>query len=163
MRHITLALLALASLQAEAKITITQTTCNYQKGLAVSKGDVRFGWQMTSDVNNDHQKAYQLIIKENITGRQVYDSGKKKSKDSQFISTPALTPNRHGYLWQVRVWDKSGKPSEWSQAQAIRIIGDEMDKSQWIGAITRKDARLPEGRFSNAEFKKTISLRNGAP
>lgn len=48
MRHITLALLALASLQAEAKITITQTTCNYQKGLAVSKGDVRFGWQMTS-------------------------------------------------------------------------------------------------------------------
>ena len=96
MRHITLALLALAFLQAEAKITITQTICNYQKGLAVSKGDVRFGWQMTSDVNNDYQKAYQLIIKENITGRQVYDSGKKKSKDSQFISTPALTPNRHG-------------------------------------------------------------------
>lgn len=163
MRHITLALLALASLQAEAKITITQTTCNYQKGLAVSKGDVRFGWQMTSDVNNDHQKAYQLIIKENITGRKVYDSGKKKSKDSQFISTPALTPNRHGYLWQVRVWDKSGKPSEWSQAQAIRIVGDEMDKSQWIGAITRKDARLPEGRFSNAEFKKDYFVEKWTP
>ena len=112
MRKTTIAtLLALAALSAEAKITITGTSCNYQRELAVSQGDVRFGWKMTSDAVNDRQKAYQIIITESVTGKTVYDSGKRKSAESQNITTPDLPANRHGYEWQVRVWDKDGKPS----------------------------------------------------
>lgn len=45
MNYVPLMLLAFASMSAGAKINITHTTCNYQQQLAVSKGDVRLGWQ----------------------------------------------------------------------------------------------------------------------
>ena len=164
MKYLPLALLACAALSANAKIDITQTTCNYQKGLAVSMGDIKLGWQMTSDVDDDKQTAYQIVVTENVTGKRVYNSKKRKSGESQFIAIPQLKPNKHGYLWKVRVWDGKGKPSEWSAEQSIRVVdeylmfGNASDKNYegplWIGAITKEDAKLPEGRFSNAEFKK---------
>ncbi len=149
----TLTLAALAALSASAKIQIKQTSCNYQKGLAVTTGDVKLGWLMTSGIQGDEQTAYQIVITENMTGRKVY-SKKKKSKESQFITVPKLKPNRHGYLWKVRVWDKEGAPSDWSEEKQIRVVASDAKLGEWIGAITKADARLPEGRFSNAEFKK---------
>ncbi len=190
-------MLALSAATADAKITITKNTCNYQDGLAVCTGDIRLGWQMLSDANEDRQTAYQILVTENVTGKKVFNSKKKKSSESQFISIPKLKQNKHGYLWKVRVWDKSGKPSEWSRVQQIRIVapsnspkalynsanrapssspkGEGADQKKgysdssykgnpssplggieggFIGAITKADAKLPEGRFSNAEFKK---------
>lgn len=189
--------MALSAATADAKITITKNTCNYQDGLAVCTGDIRLGWQMLSDANEDRQTAYQILVTENVTGKKVFNSKKKKSSESQFISIPKLKQNKHGYLWKVRVWDKSGKPSEWSRVQQIRIVapsnspiapsnsanrapssspkGEGADPKKgysdssykgnpssplggidggFIGAITKADAKLPEGRFSNAEFKK---------
>ena len=164
MRYTALALIALAAMPASAKIKITQTTCNYQKGLAVCQGDIKVGWQMTSDVAGDRQTAYQLVVRENVTGKNVFDSKRRKTDISQFVAIPQLKPNKHGYLLKVRVWDKKGKPSEWSADQPLRVVDEHLmcgnadDKDYegplWIGAITKKDARLPEGRFSNAEFKK---------
>lgn len=160
MKYIPLLLLAFASVQAGAKLNIMRTTCNYQSGLAVSKGEVKLGWQMSSDINGDRQTAYRIVVTENATGKKVYDTGKRKSGESQQVQIPALSPNRHGYQWKVMVWDSKGKPSSWSPIQALRIVHGTADLSangvrpQWIGAITKKDARLPEGRFSNAEFKK---------
>lgn len=187
MKYLSIALLALTAATADAKITITQTSCNYQKDLAVFMGDIRVGWQMQSNVNNDLQKAYQIIVTENVTGDTIYNSGKKNSSESQFIKLPQLNANRHGYLWKVRVWDKDGMPSEWSRVQQIRIATSNSSTAPsnshkveganqkenilqsnhsplqqggvgggalWIGAITRSAAKLPEGRFSNAEFKK---------
>ncbi len=156
MKTIPTLLLAFSALSAEAKITITQTTCNYQKGLAVVTSGVRLGWQMQSDTDNDRQQAYQILVTENVTGRKIYNSKKKRSGESQFVAIPKLKANRHGYQWKVRVWDKDGNPSEWSRSQTIRVAPALTGKGapSWIGAITRRDARLPEGRFSNAEFKK---------
>lgn len=156
MKTIPTLLLAFSALSAEAKITITQTTCNYQKGLAVVTSGVRLGWQMQSDTDNDRQQAYQILVTENVTGRKIYNSKKKTSGESQFVAIPKLKANRHGYQWKVRVWDKDGNPSEWSRSQTIRVAPALTGKGapSWIGAITRRNARLPEGRFSNAEFKK---------
>lgn len=160
MRYTTLALLTFAMLPVQAKLTVTRTTCNYQQGLAVSKGELNMAWQMRAERNNEQQTAYQIIITENTTGKTIFDSGKKKSSNSQHIKLPTLTPNRHGYLWKVRVWNNKGEVSNWSTSQPIRIVGYGANLSspnimpQWIGAITKKDAHLPEGRFSNGEFKK---------
>lgn len=148
-----LAMLAMASLQANAKLTVTKLTCNYQSGLAVTEGDLRLGWQMTSDTNGDKQTAYQITVFENVTNNKVYNSGKVKSDQSQLIALPKLMPNAHGYYWQVRVWDAKGKASDISSRQDIRVVPASLG-GKWIGAISKKAANLPEGRFSNSVFKK---------
>lgn len=153
MKNFLLSVLLLVSCSAGAKLTVTRLTCNYQDGMAVTYGDIRMGWQMESDINNDRQTAYQIRIFENITGKKTYDSGIKKSAESQLVALPPLGYNRYGYCWQVRVWDAKGKPSAWSTRQYVRVVPSKID-AQWIGAITRADAKLPIGRWSNGVFKK---------
>ncbi|MCD8202381.1 MAG: hypothetical protein LUD48_01915, partial [Prevotella sp.] len=79
-------ILTLAVIPCHAKLSVTKLTCNYQQGLAVTQGDIRMGWQMTSDVNGDAQAAYQIKIYENFTDKTIYDSGKTISDQSQLVS-----------------------------------------------------------------------------
>ena len=151
-QFLTAALVAMA-VQANAKLTVTKMTCNYQSGLAVTEGDLRLGWQMTADTNGERQTAYQITVWENVNNKKVYDTGKVKSGQSQLISIPSLKPNAHGYYWQVQVWDAKGKKSDVSKRQDFRVVPASLG-AKWIGAISKKDAKLPEGRFSNAVFKK---------
>lgn len=159
-----LAIAAFMAIQAGAKLTVTRLTCNYQgeppapesgclSDMAVTEGPVRLGWQMTATANGESQSAYEITIHENVTDRQVYTSGKVKSSQSQLVSVPALKPNRYGYYWQVRVWNDKGEPSDLSLRQKIRVVPAKID-AEWIGAITRKAAKLPDGRYPNTVFKK---------
>ena len=158
------AIVAFAAVSVSAKLTVTRLTCNYQgdpaapesgyiNDMAVTEGDIRLGWQMAATANGESQSAYEITIRENVTDKTVYASGKVKSSQSQLVSAPALKPNRHGYYWQVRVWNDKDEASELSGTQEIRVVPDKID-AEWIGAITKKDAKIPEGRFSNAVFKK---------
>lgn len=163
-KKLLLVLMAFMAIQASAKLTVTRLTCNYHgepsapesgyiNDMAVTEGSVRLGWQMKADANGERQSAYEITIKENVTDKQVYTSGKVKSSQSQLIEVPALKPNRHGYYWQVRVWNDKGVPSDLSGKQEIRVVPAKID-AEWIGAITRKAAKIPEGRFPNTVFKK---------
>ena len=136
-----------------AHITITKTQCNYQYGMALVTDDARVGWQMKSTRNDDRQTAYQLIITERITHDTIYNSYKMLTSQSQSISLPKLPFNNFGYSWKVRVWDKNDYVSFWSSPQDIRVMPAVID-AKWIGAISNKDANIPEGRFANTEFKK---------
>ena len=158
------AIVAFAAVSVSAKLTVTRLTCNYQgdpaapesgyiNDMAVTEGDIRLGWQMAATANGESQSAYEITIRENVTNKTVYASGKVKSSQSQLVSAPALKPNRHGYYWQVRVWNDKDEASDLSGKQEIRVVPDKID-AKWIGAITKKDAKIPEGRFSNAVFKK---------
>lgn len=164
-RIIIAALAALVSLCADAKLTVTRLTCNYQGApvtaddggsidqTAITTGGIRLGWQMTADANGERQSAYEITICENVTNKKVYTTGKVKSSQSQLVNVPALKPNTHGYYWQVRVWNEKGEASDLSKKQEIRVVPEKID-AEWIGAITRKDAKLPYGRFPNSVFKK---------
>lgn len=164
-RIIIAALAALVSLCADAKLTVTRLTCNYQgvpvtaddggsiDQTAITTGGIRLGWQMTADANGERQSAYEITICENVTNKKVYTSDKVKSSQSQLVNVPAQKPNTHGYYWQVRVWNEKGEASDLSKKQKIRVVPEKID-AEWIGAITRKDAKLPYGRFPNSVFKK---------
>lgn len=164
-RIIIAALATLVSLCADAKLTVTRLTCNYQgvpvtaddggsiDQTAITTGGIRLGWQMAADANGERQSAYEITICENVTNKKVYTTGKVKSSQSQLVNVPALKPNTHGYYWQVRVWNEKGEASDLSKKQKIRVVPEKID-AEWIGAITRKDAKLPYGRFPNSVFKK---------
>lgn len=146
-----------------AKLIITKTSCNYQSGeTAIVDGKIRLGWQYADDQGESTmQKAYQIVVRERITLRKVYDSGIVSSEQSQLVELPSLSPNLYGYEWKVRITslsingDKRKKHfSPWSKGQALRVVPDDIQATQWIGAITKKNAAIPDGRWSNEVFKQ---------
>lgn len=147
-------LLACASINAQT-VSISRTSCNYQHGeTALVDGKARVSWQLEGDALAGEPTAYQLVVTERITGRVVYDSGRKESAESQFIELPMLVPNDYGYRWRVRQW--CGKcVSDWSREQTLRVVDDSANnRIPWIGAISKKDANIPVGRWSNSDFRK---------
>lgn len=144
---------------AQAKnITVSRLTCEMQEGMVIVEGYPRLGWAMSSSENGTRQTAYQVEIREAYTGRSVWNSGKVKSSQSQLISTQEADIHRYSpysYVWRVRVWDETDAPSEWSREAKFCLAPEGFSSAKWIGAITREDARLPEGRrFHGAELKK---------
>ncbi len=159
------------SIPLNARQVITKTRCNYQSGkMALVEGKIRVGWQYEDAQGRTiQQRSYQIIVKERFTNRKVYDSGKVESSESQHIEIPPLPHNPYGYTWKVRIGYAQGNKrpilSDWSQEQVIRIAPanllsptSNLQSPQWIGAITKKAARIPEGRWSNAVFKQDSFL-----
>ena len=166
---------ALVCLTASAKLVVTQTSCNHQKGrMAVVEDKVRVGWQYVDSTGETKgQNCYQIEVRERVTGRLVYDSKVIYSGESQLIQLPRLLPNTYGYTWRVRIGYQDGRGkkrrpdhwSEWSNGQDIRVAPSDLGRRsadasataqtpQWIGAITKGAARIPDGRWSNEVFKK---------
>lgn len=158
-KKILLSLLICLSCFVQAKnITISRLTCEMQEGLVVVEGSPRLGWVMESPENGTRQSAYEIDIREAFTGRSIWNSGKVYSSQSQLVSTKGadIRPdNSFNYSWRVRVWDETDTPSEWSSEAKFRAVPERLSSGQWIGAITRQNAHLSEGRkFHGGELKK---------
>lgn len=151
---------------ANAKLAITSTTCNFQSEMALVDGALQMGWKMVADVNGERQTAYQIQIyagntqinadntqRKAYNSGKVYDSGKVMTDESQLVKVPDMKYNATGYSFRVKVWNQDGRSSAWSKSQSFRVMPSSIDAS-WIGAISRKDARIPTGKFPNTDFKK---------
>ena len=158
-RKFLIAALLVMSFAVQAKdITVTRLTCEMRDGRVTTSDTPRLGWQMSSPENGTRQTAYEIEIRDVWAGKVVWNSGKVKSAQSQLVSCAdaALEKDRH-YTWRVRVWDEADTPSAWSAPSDFSILTSEaaFAGSEWIGAITRKDARIPEGRkYHGSELKK---------
>ena len=184
-RLLTLSLLLTACMATSAKLMVTLTSCNHQKGaMAIVADKARVGWQYIERMGWPiNQEAYQIEVHERITRQLIYDSGVVHSAESQLISLPHLAPNVYGYTWHVRIagqgQEKKGKGknrgsdmlewSDWSQEQTLRVVPADLrtlptnrqapiSTPQWIGAISKRDAHIPTGRWSNEVFKKDTFL-----
>ena len=168
-------ILLFVSMTIKAHLVVTKTTCNHQSTpTAIVEDKIIVGWQY-KDSNNwpIKQTKYQIEIRVRGTGQLAYESGTVHSGESQMICLPPLPPTSSGYTWRVRIGhDSDGENnkswthwSEWSTPQTIRVVPKDMKVNtkgeekasatpQWIGAITKKAARIPNGRWSNAVFKK---------
>ena len=158
-RKFLIAALLVMSFAVQAKdITVTRLTCEMREGRVTTSDAPRLGWQMSSPENGTRQTAYEIEVRDVWAGKVVWNSGKVKSAQSQLVSCAdaALEKDRH-YTWRVRVWDEADTPSAWSAPSDFSILTSEaaFAGSEWIGAITRKDAHLPEGRkYHGSELKK---------
>ena len=145
----------LLSVSVQAKdITVIKLTSELKDGFVVTEVSPRLGWQMTSPENGTFQTAYEIEVKDVLTGHVVWHTGKVLSSQSQFVPTSL---EKGHYIWKVRVWDESDTPSAWSGNSEFIITDTDkaFRESCWVGAITKADARLPEGRiYTGAELKK---------
>jgi len=135
----------------------TKLNCEYRSDIAlIDNPNPRLGWINLAVDPADRglsQSAYQIRVassKANLVEADIWDSGKIQSNNSlRIVYQGKKLESRKQYWWQVKVWDQSDKPSDWSEVSSWRmgLIDDEEWKAEWIGAPWDGEEPLP--RSSN--------------
>nr|WP_154783850.1 glycoside hydrolase family 78 protein [Flavobacterium sp. LC2016-13] len=148
---------------SNAQISVTHLTCEMTENpLAVIQSQPRLSWQLVSAKSNVSQTAYQILVasseeKLKKDEADVWDSRRVNSgKNLQISYNGNPLKNETKYFWKVKVWDQNYKISQWSKTAFFRIAPNESDLNPtWIGAITKADSHLPEGRnYHSATYKR---------
>jgi len=133
--------------EQHAELAPAELTCEYATNpLGVDTPRPRFGWLLQSDKRSQLQSAYRVLIATSEKQLQAnvgdkWDSGKVDSDRSvnvEYRGKPLASGEK--CYWKVRVWDKLGRPSTWSQPGSFEMgLMKQSDwKAQWIGVAPPK-------------------------
>ncbi len=155
-------LLQLCMLFSFAQVKIHRLlTENLINPVGIDAQQPRFSWQLVSDKRNVAQSAYEIILSENKT--PIWKTGKVANSQSVQVaySGTALQSGKK-YTWQVRVWDKNGKPSPWSQQAFFQmaLLNAADWKAKWIEPGYVEDSVMRPSPIFRKEFsakKKIVS------
>jgi len=122
-------------------IKAVKPKCEYRiDPLGIDVKKPRLSWILESNVRNQRQTAYHLIVastKENLQKDygDFWDSGKVNSNESVHVvyqGKPLISQVR--YYWKVRVWDKDSKVSKWSNVAwwEMALLNSDCWHGQWI-------------------------------
>lgn len=114
--------------------------------LVIEGGSPRLGWTLVSGSRGERQTAYRILVASSVAALardegDLWDSGRVESDRSVFVLYGGKTQaSRRRSFWKVRVWDRSGRPSEWSPR--AEWTNGEVDNDEWrpdwIGAADEK-------------------------
>ncbi|MEG0849006.1 MAG: family 78 glycoside hydrolase catalytic domain, partial [Flavobacterium sp.] len=143
-------------------LPIRLTTEMAENPLAVVQNQPRLSWQLVSKESNASQIGYIILVASSEEKLQndegdIWNSGRVNSnKNLQITYNGNPLKNETKYFWKVKVWNQTGKISKWSKTAAFRTASLESDLNPiWIGAITKADSHLPEGRnYHTATFNR---------
>ena len=161
------------------KITPTKLTCEYlQNPPVVDVVQPRLAWINITDTDErgQMQTAWQIRVatsKTSLEKPDLWDSKKTESAESnriQYAGKPLAS--RTECWWQVRVWDKNGEVSAWSEPAFWRmgILNPLEWTAKWIGAPWQGEETLPKPMNPNAAlpehlpppapmFRKTFEIK----
>ncbi|MGY5355649.1 glycoside hydrolase family 78 protein [Wenyingzhuangia sp. IMCC45467] len=160
---ICMAVLTACTSAKNANFEVTELTCEMNKHpLAVAANHPRLSWRLTATGFNVSQSAYQILIASSLEKLEentadIWDSGRVTSNQSQLIFIGQSLNAETKYFWKVKVWNQKNEASDWSKTAFFRTVpSTESLKPTWIGAISKEDSHLPEGRhFHTATFKRS--------
>lgn len=145
-----------------SELALGSLTCEYRKDpIGIGVLQPRLSWKIYSDVNNQIQTAYQILVASSAEllkpGKADLWDSKKVNSDQSILVTYKGKPltSRQKCYWQVRVWDKDGNPSAWSAPAyfEIGLLQPSDWNADWIKtAIVFKDSSYPSPVFRK-EFK----------
>lgn len=148
------------SVNAQVKVQNLLTE-NQASPLGLDISQPRFSWQLTSDQRNISQTAFEIKV---MNGKETAWSSGKISSDRSVQVAYAGKELRSGkkYNWQVRVWDNSGKASEWSVPASFQMafLNKADWKAKWISAGFTEDSINRPAIYLRKEFsagKKIVS------
>jgi alpha-L-rhamnosidase len=116
--------------------------CEYQTNpLGIDIVSPCFSWILKSDMRNQSQSAYELIVSNNADAIKklqgnIWSTGKVNSSQSvqvQYAGSPLQSFTR--YFWRVRVYDKNGVASNWSETAWFEtaMLAPSDWQASWIG------------------------------
>jgi alpha-L-rhamnosidase len=113
----------------------------------------RLSWVLESREPGQVQTAFQVIVASSPARLEalqpdLWDSGKVVSDQSVRVRYQGRELASHGQcFWKVRVWDKAGKVSPWSQAArwTMGLFSPEDWRARWIGLDGEERTNYLEG------------------
>jgi len=123
-------------------ITVKEVRCEYLNNpLGIDVTNPRLSWILESDQRGQKQTAYQILVASSIDNlnantADLWDSGKVDSDQSiQVVYAGKKLNSQDDCYWKVRVWDKDGKVSAWSEPArwSIGLLNSSDWKGKWIG------------------------------
>ncbi|MBI4326051.1 MAG: family 78 glycoside hydrolase catalytic domain [Chloroflexi bacterium] len=134
----------------------------------------RLSWTLASEQRGQKQTAYQLVVAaspESLAQNHgdLWDSGKVNSDQTihvEYAGKPLGT--RMLCYWKVRVWDKAGQPSPWSQpaAWSMGLLKASDWDAQWIAYDPSQPAVTPHNGYhsdfaASADAVKWVAVNLG--
>lgn len=131
-----------AVLIAGNSLTISQLWCEYASNpLGIASSHPRLSWRLQSDERGQEQTAYQILVASSLGKLKagegdLWDTRKVASDQSVQVSyagKPLMS--RQICCWAVRVWDKDGKVTPFSDPAIweIGLLSPKDWKADWIG------------------------------
>lgn len=154
--------------QAQSTIKPVQLTCEYLVNpLGIDVKEPRLSWILESDKRGECQTAYQILVSsspELLSKDQgdIWNSGKVTSDQTVHVlySGKQLASGMQ-YWWKVRVWDQSGKTSDWSESATwtMGLLQTEDWQAKWIGLPLNEHAPDAANRFVLPVFRREFSIK----
>ena len=153
----------------------THLRCEYlENPLGLEAPAPRLNWWVESEQRGQKQTAYRLLVastEEKLAREEgdLWDSGQMSSDRTVGIPYRGQTlASRQRCFWKVRVWDKDGQPSAWSEAArwTMGLLRPEDWQGQWISfrdtseiPTSRDRLFLPPARQYRHEFQTAKPVR----
>ncbi len=122
------------------ELTVTWTTTNARThALGIDVDDISLGWTLGAGARGARQQAYQVRVGLAPGRATTWNSGQVMSDRQIDVRLPAslrLQPATR-YHWQVRAWDRHGRPGPWSTPAWFEtglVSAADWQGAQWIGA-----------------------------
>jgi len=133
-----------ATAQSTSPVTLFDLNCEYARNpIGIGASRPRLSWKLSSRRIGEVQTAYEIRaassanrLKENRA--DLWESGKVMSDQSIFVPWAGKPlGSRSRVVWQVRIWDKDGAPTDWSKPAhfELGLLQPEREwKARWITA-----------------------------
>lgn len=160
-----LVLLVLSCTVSFGKITPTKLTCEYlQNPSVVDVVQPRLAWvnQAEKGERGQTQTAWQIRVassEERLEQPDLWDSQKVTNEQSnRILYAGKPLKSRMESWWQVRVWDKNGSASGWSEPAFWRmgLLTPSDWNAKWIGAPWQGEAALPKPADRNVHLPEVL-------
>jgi alpha-L-rhamnosidase len=154
-------LFLITGLTSCGKINPTKLTCEYLESPAVvDVQQPRLAWINIADKGErgQVQTAYQIKVassKDKLNNPDLWDSQRVLSSESTRIEYAGQPlQSRTECWWQVRVWDRDGKASTWSEPAFWRmgILNQNEWKAKWIGAPWEGEEHFKRPDYPGQKF-----------
>jgi alpha-L-rhamnosidase len=151
MKRISLFLLVTAVLfscsdKHPVSLSVHKLKCNWQTDPAGTSQELIFSWKGQSITGGNLQTAYEVSVsKERSFKELTWNSGRITSSSDEVKYTGTEPAAATEYFWKVRIWDKNGTASPWSEtASFITALFNPSDWSgaRWIGFESIPDSLL---------------------
>jgi alpha-L-rhamnosidase len=145
----------------KAELIATGLRCEHLiDPIGVDVGKPRLGWVVESQARNQAQTAYQILVSgdERSLSRgkaDLWDSGKVESDRTVDVEYEGKPPPAHRRcFWKVRVWDRRGRVSSWSEVArwSTGIGADAWEQTNWIGYDPFHQTELKDAPLDGAKW-----------